>query len=42
MIFNALALSNADPNYVPIIQGFVIIIAVAFDVLGHRGRDTNE
>lgn len=42
MIFNALALSNADPNYVPIIRGFVIIIAVAFDVLGHKGRDTNE
>jgi len=38
VIFNALGLLNADPNYTQIIQGFIIIIAVAIDILANKKR----
>jgi ribose/xylose/arabinose/galactoside ABC-type transport system permease subunit len=38
IIFNALGLLNANPNYTQIFQGFIIIIAVAIDVLATRKK----
>ncbi len=38
VIFNALGLFDANPNYTQIIQGFIIIFAVAIDILASRNR----
>ncbi|GAI47462.1 unnamed protein product, partial [marine sediment metagenome] len=36
MIFNALALHNVNPNMVSVLQGLIIMVAVAADVISNK------
>ena len=36
MIFNALALHNVDPSWVSVVQGLIIMVAVAVDVISNK------